>query len=148
MPMTSKELKSFLDDIREAETELNIAIADEAETNRQTQDILHAVEMRKYNPRRTAALVKTLCDVRTRRRMAKETIERLTPIVEWSKDNQSTIKSLERLLGDLRKTERRQEERMYCFRTDILEHDQLIIQDENADKKVVAVIANVALTSS
>ncbi len=130
--MTSEELKSFLDSVREAETDLNIAIADEAETNQQTQDILHAIEMEKYNPRRTSALVKTLCNVRKRRRAAKEAIELLTPVVDWSKGNQNSIKSLERLLGDLRKTERHQERRIYSHRTDILESENLIIKEDVA----------------
>lgn len=127
--MTSDELKSFLDGVREAKTTLNIAIADEAETNQQTQDILHAIEMEEYNPRRTSALVKTLGSVRKRRRAAKEAIERLTPVVEWSKDNQNVIKSLERLLGDLRKTERHQEGRIYTHRTDILESENLVKEE-------------------
>jgi len=128
--MTSNELKSFLDGVRKAETDLNIAIADETETNQQTQDILHAIEMEEYNPRRASALVKTMSAVRKRRRAAKEAIERLTPLVEWSRDNQNTIKSLERLLGDLRKTERHQEGRIYSHRTDILESENLIIKEE------------------
>lgn len=123
--MTSTQLKTFLDIIREAETALNIAVMDEAETNQQTQDILHAVEMNEYNPRKTASLVRTLSTIRKKRRTAKETIERLTPVVEWSKDNQSVIKSLERLLGDLRKIECHQKERMYSHRTDILESGNL-----------------------
>lgn len=131
--MTSDELKSFLDGVREAETNLNIAIADETEANQQTQDILHAIEIGEYNPRRSSALVKTLGSVRKRRRAAKDAIERLTPVVEWSKDNQSAIKSLERLLGDLRKTERHQEGRIYTHRTDILESENLIIKKEAAE---------------
>lgn len=124
--MTSEKLKSFLDDIREAEADLNSAISDEIEANQQTQDILHAIEMDEYDHRRAPALVRTLWAVRKRRRVSKEAVERLTPIVDWSKENQDTIKSLERLLGTLRRTERHQEKRMYTRRTNILESKDLL----------------------
>lgn len=128
--MTSTQLKAFLDAIREAETNLNISVIEESETNQQTQDILHAVEFDQCNPRKSASLVNTLRTVRKKRRIAKDEIARLTPIVEWSKNNQNAIKSLERLLGDLRKTEHYQEERVYWHRTDILESENLLKKEK------------------
>ncbi len=131
--MKSEVLKAFLDDIRDADMELKIALADEAETNSQTQDILHAIELDQCNLRRSAALIKTLSGVRKKRRAAKEAIEQLTPVVEWSQGDSSAIKRLEQLLGNLRKIERLQEGRSYSPRTDVLKSGNLLLKEDSAE---------------
>ncbi len=45
----------------------------------------------------------------------------LAPIVTWARANSSVTGMLERLLGEVRKIERRQEIREYIPRTDVLE---------------------------
>jgi len=127
--MKSEQLEAFLDSIRDAATDLKIAIADEAEANSQTQDILHAIEMDRCNLRKSATLVKTLSGIRKKRRAAKKTIERLTPVVEWSQGDSTAIKRLEKLLGDLRKIERLQQGRSYSPRSDILESGDLLLKE-------------------
>lgn len=119
--MTSKSIEVFLAFLRETEQAHSMAVADEKEANDASQDILHAVEFNTYNPRKTAHLVKTLQTVRKSRRTAKETIELSSPILEWIEENQSAVRSLERLLGDVRKAERRIEGRTYSPKTNIME---------------------------
>jgi len=119
--MTSESIENFLAFLRETEQQYKTAVADEKEANDATQDILHAIELNTYNPRKTAQLVKTLHNVRTTRREAKDTMETAGMVLGWVEDNRSTVKSLERLLGNIRKTERRFQERMYSPRTDIMD---------------------------
>ncbi len=119
--MTSKAIEDFLAFLREAEQEHNIAAADEKETDDATQDILHAVEFGTYNHRKTASLAKKLREVRRKRRQAKETVEISAPVIEWLQENGNTVKSLERLLGEVRKAERRVQGRVYSPRTNIME---------------------------
>lgn len=121
----SEHISSFLTYIQECATRLHIACADEQEANKQTQDILHRLELQPDSYHTTAQLGKTLRKVRQNRRIAKDMRERLAVIDEWTVRNAVAIKSLERLLGDLRKIERNQNNRLYVPRTDILEekHD-------------------------
>lgn len=117
----SDHINAFLSYIRDCETRLHIACANEQETNDQTQDILHRLELQVDDYRMTAKLGKLLREVRKRRRAAKDARERLSAVDEWAARNQEAIKSLERLLGELRKIERKQNNRIYVPRTDILE---------------------------
>ena len=65
-----------------------------------------------------AKLAKQLKELRKQRRIAKDNINVTNPIIEWldSKENQMVIKSLERLLGDLRKIEKNTKNRIYTYR--------------------------------
>ncbi len=118
---TSEAISAFLAFLRDAEQRYNMSIAVQDETNDQTQDILHAVEFGDYDTARTADLVQTLRDVRRRRRVAKDTVALCDPIVEWIHRNKTVIKSLEQLLGDVRKIERDLDGRTYKQRTSIME---------------------------
>lgn len=117
----SGSIELFLDFIRATEQELNIAVAEEKWANDATQDILHAIEFRIYGSYTPSQLIKKIKVTRQKRRDAKETIEVMTPVCEWVGQNRPAIKSLERLLGDVRKVERRQASRSYYPRTDILD---------------------------
>ncbi len=114
--MVSKGIESFLDFIREANTQLNIAVMVEQETNDQTQDILHRLELQEHTYHEYATHSKELKKIRKERREAKDTIACLTPIVTWADENKSVIKGLEQLLGVVRKAERSTEQRIYTPR--------------------------------
>lgn len=60
-----------------------------------------------------ARLSKELRGVRQKRRAAKDTMSETAPVLDWIDANRSTIKSLERLLGDVRKSEKNTENRIY-----------------------------------
>lgn len=121
--MDSKSIEEFLAFLRNADERYRMAVENEKDANDATQDILHAVELNTYNSRRTGHLVKTLKTVRKNRRIAKETKETLLAVVEWAENHKDAVKSLERLLGEVRKTERHIQNRIYSPRTDIMEEE-------------------------
>ena len=114
--MVSKGIESFLDFLREASTQLNIAVMVEQETNDETQDILHRLELQEHTYHEYAFHSKELKKIRKERREAKDKISCLAPIVEWADDNKSVVKGLEQLLGAVRKAERSTEQRIYTPR--------------------------------
>lgn len=124
----SEHIEAFLSFLRDASNQAEQATKAERETNDQTQDILHRLELYEDSYRETAQLGKLLRQVRQSRRRAKEVYERLGPVAAWCQENKSVVKSLERLLGDVRKAEERQQNRLWLPRTDVL--DQVVKDDE------------------
>ena len=119
----SKELERFLDFLKSAESQLDQAIAGQQEAEAETQDILHSLELEKHSYREMAALSRKLSEIRQTRRQHKDTAAQLTPLVEWAKENDAAVRSLQRLLGDLRKVERSTQNRFYTPRTNVLKED-------------------------
>lgn len=117
----SERIADFLNFLREAQQEYNIAMAEEAEANNATQDILHTIELRDNKYHDYARLSIALRDIRQQRRRAKNRIQALQPIVDMAGENAQTIKAFERVLGEVRKAERNAESRVYTPRTDIAE---------------------------
>lgn len=115
--MTSEQIDRFLSFLRECEQRVHMAEADEQEANSATQDILHSLELEDHEYRAYANLGKELRQVRRKRREAKDTFSTLTPVLAWVESNRAVIKSLERLLGDVRKAEKNTENRIYTART-------------------------------
>lgn len=120
----SGSIEAFLDFIRETEQNRSIAVAEEKDANEATQDILHAIEFGEHQGNKPAQLVKKIQAVRLKRRDAKDAIDTTAPVCDWVRENHQIVKSLERLLGDVRKVERRQAGRSYYPRTDILDDDK------------------------
>ena len=108
---TSKGLESFLAFLRETTERHRMAEADRAEAEAATQDLLHALELGDDKAPGRARLGLKIREVRRQRRT----------VVDWVEQNRTVIKGLERLLGDVRKQERRSEGRSYAPRTHILE---------------------------
>lgn len=119
-----ERLEEFLRSLRSAEEVLHIADTDIQETNAQTQDILHALELEDRGYHDMAKLAAKLKEVRQQRRKSKDLQEILTPVVNWIEDNRAVIKSIERLLGDVRKIEKRSNTRIYTPRTEITEAER------------------------
>lgn len=117
--LTSCGVEGFLNFLRETEQAYKMAQANEDEANRETQDILHAVEL-DASSQKPAQLLRKLKRVRQKRRAAKDTIAAAEPVVKWYGDNQSVVKALERLLGEVRKQEKKTQNRVYVPRTGIL----------------------------
>jgi hypothetical protein len=101
-----------------------MAEADRAEAEAATQDLLHALELGNDKAPGRARLGLKIREVRRQRRTAKDIAEQTRPVVDWVEQNRTVIKGLERLLGDVRKQERRSEGRSYAPRTRILEDIQ------------------------
>lgn len=117
----SGQIEAFLRFLREAETDLHIAQDEEKRTNEETQDILHRLELCDDDADFTGKLAGKLRVVRRMRRKAKDMREVCGPVCGWAEEYSAARKSLERLLGDVRKIEARQQNRMYIPRTDVLE---------------------------
>ena len=89
----SEHVENFLNFLREAQREYNIAADDEKSANGATQDILHSIELEEHKYHEYARLSKALREVRQERRRAKDieqqeiserlaVISRLIPILK------------------------------------------------------------------
>lgn len=65
-------------------------------------------------------IYKQLRESRKQRRLAKDSIRELTPLVTWVEDNKKEIEALKRTLGDVRKVEKMEDGRIYLYRTEIV----------------------------
>jgi len=117
----SEYIEAFLSFLRSTEQEYTAATDEEALADLRTQDLLHRLELYDDTYRETAKLGQLLRTVRKDRRTAKDTVELSRPVSNWVSDNRAIVKSLERLLGEVRKVEAYQEKRLYIPKTDILD---------------------------
>lgn len=117
--MVSIGLDEFLKYIRNIEQLNRMALADEQQSNDETQDILHSLELEEHDYHSTAHLAKKLKKVRQKRRAAKDLITQTTPIIDWVEHNRGVIKGLEQLLGKVRKEEKNADGRIYTPKTTI-----------------------------
>jgi hypothetical protein len=118
---TSEGIERFLTFLRETTERHSMAEADRSEAEAATQDLLHALELGEDKAPGRARLGLKIREVRRQRRTAKDIEEQTRPVVDWVEQNRTVIKGLERLLGDVRKQERRSEGRSYAPRTHVLE---------------------------
>ena len=114
--MTSSQIDAFLTFLRDCEQRCRIAEAEERDANNETQDILHSLELEPHDYHEYARLSKELRDVRQRRRRAKDTLSVISPVLDFVDGNRPFIKGMERLLGDVRKAEKKLENRVYVPR--------------------------------
>lgn len=114
-------IESFLDYLRETEQELHIAEQTEQAANDATQDILHRLELCELENVDAERLAYKLRDVRRQRREAKDRIDQTAPVAAWLEERRTVVKELERLLGEVRKQERRANDRIYTPKTKVLE---------------------------
>jgi len=121
MDIKSEIISRFLDLLKESEEQLHIAEADEKYANDETQDILHRLELYDDPYDRNAHLAYMLKLVRRKRREAKDEIEITSKIAYWSASNAKAVNNLRELLGEVRKCERRHEQRYYENRTKLLD---------------------------
>lgn len=116
---TESALKSFLDFSREVTPRYNAAIDRGAELDKETQDVLHLMELGEdMNASKGYKAYKILATIRRERRVCKNEAELLEPIVRFITDNQQTIKQLEQVLGKTRTVKQTIANRSYAMRTD------------------------------
>lgn len=123
--MDSKGLENFLNYLRQAEESSKAAQSSKSEAESATQDILHKLKLEKISYHTGAKLARILETVKQERRQAKKEMERLQPLLNWIEENHSMIKALERVLGEMRKTERNMQHRSYIPKTNILKEVEL-----------------------
>ena len=117
-------LENFLKYLRDAQMEYHVALDVEREADNKSNDFNHAIEFGGYDPRRAATLLKKYRAVRQDRRKAKQLIETTGLIEGWCSQNQAVIRSLESLLGEIRKSEKKAQNRVYVPRTDFMEDEK------------------------
>lgn len=119
----SEYIDNFLTFLREAWSEHYMAKGTETETDKETQDILHWLEFHVGPDMDTCDLLKVAIElgaVRQRRREAKDTEMVTEPVIDWISKNEPVKKGLERLLGEVRKAEKRTQNRCYMEKTNIM----------------------------
>ena len=117
----SKAIDDFLKFLRDAKMDYAVSQDIETEAEKETQDILHTIELDDISYHEYARLSKALKAIRQKRRVAKDRCIRLEPVVTWCNSNEPLIKALEKLLGSVRKAEKSTENRMYIQRTKIVQ---------------------------
>ena len=113
----STELNTFLSFLRTCEESNRLM---ENDMDRQTQDILHNIELNENSQYDYICQGFTLRDIRRKRRKAKNTKESTALICNWMKENRKVINDLERLLGDVRKQEKQAKSPFYTKRTAVM----------------------------
>lgn len=121
MKKYSLGIENFLQFLRDTKEVYDISKLKENDADNETQDILHKLELGNNSYHEVARLAKLLRTVRQERRKAKDNALMTAPVVDWVEENERVIKSLERLLGAVRKAEKSTEGRYYNQKTDILE---------------------------
>lgn len=117
--MYSEGISNFLEFLRNCTSQYNIAFQEEIEQEKLTQDLLHKLELENLTYHEQARIAKKLVEVRRDRRKAKDVVMATEPIVEWLGDveNEKYRKSLERLLGEVKKIEKKKVYRAYVPRS-------------------------------
>lgn len=121
MPTVSRGIEAFLNYLRDTEHQLHMAEQTEQEANDATQDILHWFELYNFRGIEAVKMAHKLREIRHQRREAKDVAWLTSPVVDWIQRHRAEIKELERLLGEVRKRERRTENRIYTPKTRIME---------------------------
>lgn len=130
---TSQSLSDFLEFLRQSQQDYNIAVDIELTKSKETQDILHKIELDDVKYHDYAKLGKALKSIRNERREAKNIQLQLAPLVGWIKENQNVVRGLERLLGEVRKAETNVKNAHYYPRTEIV--DEILENKENINEK-------------
>ena len=118
---TSQSLSDFLEFLRQSQQDYNIAVDIELTKSKETQDILHKIELDDVKYHDYAKLGKALKSIRNERREAKNIQLQLAPLVGWIKENQNVVRGLERLLGEVRKAETNVKNAHYYPSTEIVD---------------------------
>ncbi len=116
----SEHISSFLKFLKDIQTDYNIALETEKEADRETQDILHRLELGNDSYHDMAQMSKIIKSVRLERRKAKDAKTEAEPVIRWIKESPQTVRALEQLLGEVRKVEKYNSNRHYTNKTDIL----------------------------
>lgn len=117
----SEHISSFLKFLKDIQTDYNIAQETEKEADRETQDILHRLELGDDGYHDMAQMSKIIKAVRLKRRKAKDAKTEAEPVIRWIKESPQTVRALEQLLGEVRKAEKYNSNRHYTNKTDILD---------------------------
>ena len=116
----SEKLSEFLNFICQVKPEYDYYLDVQADAEAKILDLLHEIELVPHNAFDMVKIYKQLRESRKQRRLAKDSIRELTPLVTWVEDNKKEIETLKRTLGDVRKVEKMEDGRIYLYRTEIV----------------------------
>lgn len=116
----SEKLSEFLNFICQVKPEYDYYLDVQADAEAKILDLLHEIELVPHNAFDMVKIYKQLRESRKQRRLAKDSIRELTPLVTWVEDNKKEIEALKRTLGDVRKVEKMEGGRIYLYRTEIV----------------------------
>lgn len=116
----SEKLSEFLNFICQVKPEYDYYLDVQADAEAKILDLLHEIELVPHNAFDMVKIYKQLRESRKQRRLAKDSIRELTPLVTWVEDNKKEIEALKRTLGDVRKMEKMEDGRIYLYRTEIV----------------------------
>lgn len=113
----SEQIKSFLDFLDECQELNSMAYSGVGEEDKRHQDLIHAIEF-EHNPDKIAQIGIRLHQNRMERRVYKDLFEVTDPVVQFIRDpqNKKTLNQMKQLLGEVRKVEKRHENRAYIPR--------------------------------
>lgn len=116
----SEKLSEFLNFICQVKPEYDYYLDVQADAEAKILDLLHEIELVPHSAFDMVKIYKQLRESRKQRRLAKDSIRELTPLVTWVEDNKKEIEAPKRTLGDVRKVEKMEDVRIYLYRTEIV----------------------------
>ena len=120
--LISSGLEEFLKHLRDVESMFHANSMTEVEAVSETQDLLHYLELCEQDDETMKSVCRRLKEIRKERRAAKDYILQAGHVVSWIEANRQVIKSLEQVLGQVRKEERRGESRVFSPRTNTIDN--------------------------
>lgn len=113
-----QDIEQIVKVLNEVNLQFNMAEDDLEYCDKKTQDILHELELVDHSYHEIAHLSKELSEIRKRRRIDKDTIELLDPILKWRSDFIGPITKLSNVIGAMRKVQEKQKNKVYYYRAD------------------------------
>lgn len=114
----TKQVESVLGFFNDAVSKYNEMCELKTWCEDKTQDILHELELVQHTHNERGRMAKELVEVRRKRRDAKNAIEVLDPLVQWTTGHKKEIDALTRVLGEMRKADNRCKNRLYYKRAE------------------------------
>lgn len=114
--MTSEQLTNILKDLKQVKNDYQYSYDKVGEMDLLTQDYLHMLEIVPFSEDEMFKIATQLKNTRLERRKHKDNVELLKPLVDCLEKHNRTIKDLEQVLGQMRKIEETQENRIYTPR--------------------------------
>ena len=113
----SERLSALLSEIREIQNLYAFSQGRIDDLELLQSDLLHKIEFNAKTAQERNKIATQLKKMRTERRKNKEAVELYKELIVFISDNQSQVKRLERILGNIRKIEEMQSNRQYKPRT-------------------------------
>lgn len=111
--------------LQEARRQQTLAASELGYCDSRQNDLLHEIELGSANHLHLGKLAKELREIRKRRRIAKNTIKIVKPILDWCDNNNNIRNKLYNAIGETRKIDKEINECEYHYKTEddkVIEH--------------------------